>query len=148
MNSFFPDVNVWLALVDVRHSHYQPAWNWLNAVSLDDRLILARFCQLGILRLLTNSAVMSGAVMNIGQAWNAVARLMGDSRVEFRPEPNDLDPHFRRAMAPLAEKPASKWIGDCYVIASANAHRATLVTFDRALLSFAETHGYAALRPN
>jgi predicted nucleic acid-binding protein len=67
--------------------------------------------------------------------------------VEFYPEPRDLDAAFREATAPFASQRASKWVGDCYLLAYAKQSDATLVTFDKALLAAARKHGYAAIVP-
>ncbi len=58
MTSFFPDINVWIALSDAANSHNGKAWIWLNLVAPEDRLIFSRYTQLGLLRLLTNQSVM------------------------------------------------------------------------------------------
>jgi hypothetical protein len=63
MTSFFLDLNVWLALSDPAHLHSPDAWGWLNGLSGDSlsgdvRLIFSRYTHIGLLRLLTNPAVM------------------------------------------------------------------------------------------
>ncbi len=68
--------------------------------------------------------------------------------MELHPEPRDIDSAFRLATAPFATQPASKWIGDCYLLAFAKQSGATLVTFDKALLRLARTHHYAAIIPS
>ena len=69
---------------------------------------------------------------------------MDDPRVEFYPEPRGLDAGFRAATAPFAGKPASKWVGDCYLLAYAKETGCTLITFDRALYNLArKEHGLA-----
>jgi predicted nucleic acid-binding protein len=72
---------------------------------------------------------------------------LSDPRVEFYPEPFGLDAAVRDATALFAGKPASKFVGDCYLLAFSKESQATLVTFDRGLLAFASKHGYAAVRP-
>jgi predicted nucleic acid-binding protein len=67
--------------------------------------------------------------------------------VELHPEPRDLDSAFRQATAPFAAQHASKWIGDCYLLAFAKEVGATLVTFDKALLSLARKHRYDVIIP-
>jgi hypothetical protein len=44
-------------------------------------------------------------------------------------------------------RPASKWLGDCWLLASANGIKATLVTFDRALYQHARKQGHFAVMP-
>jgi len=148
MTSFFPDLNVWLALTARAHTHNRAASVWLQGVPLNGSLILARYTQIGILRLLTNQSVMGQETLTIGDAWGVLDRLCEDPRVEFHPEPPQLDWAFRQATSHLGDRPASKWVGDCFLLAYAHSAQATLVTFDKALLAFSRKHGYAALSPD
>jgi hypothetical protein len=74
-------------------------------------------------------------------------RWLGDPRVEFYPEPRGVDAGFRRATAPFAAQTAAKWVGDCWLLAFAEAAQAQLVTFDKALYSFARKQGCLAVAP-
>src|ERR1700722_11636314 len=58
MTSFFPDVNVWIALSVIHHSHNSAAWQWLGHLPRETSLIFSRYTQVGLLRLLTNQAAM------------------------------------------------------------------------------------------
>src|SRR5262245_36598596 len=69
MTSFFPDLNVWLALSDPAHMHCSDAWDWLNPLR-EVRLIFSRYTQVGLLRLLTNPAVMGRETLTLGHAWD------------------------------------------------------------------------------
>ena len=42
MISFFPDVNVWLALSIADHSHSEDAWRWLGSLASDASLAFGR----------------------------------------------------------------------------------------------------------
>ena len=147
MTSFFPDLNVWIALSVAAHSHNAEAWNWLTLLPGEARLIFCRYTQVGLLRLLTNAAVMGEQTLMLRQAWKVYDRWLHDPRVEFHPESRDLEAAFRQATAPFAGQRASKWVGDCYLLAYASASQASLVTFDKGLLALAHRHGYAALTP-
>lgn len=147
MISFFPDLNVWVALSDQSHVHSVQAWEWVHLLPREARLIFSRYTHIGLLRLLTSEAVMGAATLTLEKAWHAYDTWLSDPRVEFYPEPGGLDSAFREAAAPFAAKPASKSVGDCYLLAFSKESQATLVTFDRALLAFARKHGYAAVRP-
>jgi toxin-antitoxin system PIN domain toxin len=147
MNQFFPDLNVWMALSVSRHPHNAQAWKWLGTLAPDERLIFSRYTQLGLLRLLTNIAVMGDATLTLSKAWAVYDQWLEDPRVEFHPEPRNIDHAFRLATEPFASKPASKWIGDCWLLAFAEATRARLVTFDRALLEFAHKRTHKAVIP-
>jgi toxin-antitoxin system PIN domain toxin len=147
MISFFPDLNVWLALSDIGHTHNAVAWRWMQSLPGNHRLFFSRFTQIGLLRLLTSSAVMGSATLTLGKAWGVYDRWLEDPRVEFHPEPRGLEAAFRQATAPFAARPASKWVGDCWLLACADEIQAALVTFDRALYEFACKHGHSAVIP-
>src|ERR1700724_2580378 len=134
MTSFFPDLNVWLALSDTGHSHAANAWHWLNHLPGNSVLLFSRYTQIGLLRLLTNTAVMREYALTAQNAWTTYDRWLNDPRAQFHPEPWRLDAAFRQAMEPFAGQRAPKWIGDCYLLAFARESGATLVTFDKALL--------------
>jgi uncharacterized protein len=147
MTSFFPDLNVWIALSVAAHSHSAEAWNWLTLLPGEARLILCRYTQVGLLRLLTNTAIMGEQTLMLRQAWKVYDRWLSDPRVEFHPESRELEAAFRKATAPFAAQRAAKWVGDCYLLAYASESQASLVTFDKALLDLARQQGYAALTP-
>ena len=147
MTLFFPDLNVWIALSVSGHSHTSQAWNWLNLLPAESRLIFSRYTQIGLLRLLTSQAVMGDRTLTVRQAWIVYDRWLRDPRVEFYPEPRGLDAAFREATVPSAAQPASKWIGDCFLLAYARQTDAALVTFDKALYEFARKHRCAAIVP-
>jgi uncharacterized protein len=147
MTLYFLDVNVWLALTDSAHTHSEDAWNWLSGLPSDSRLIFSRFTQIGLLRLLTNVAVMGSDVHTLRKAWHAYDELIDDSLVEFYPEPRSADALFRQATDPLADQRAPKAVGDCWILAFAKSIDATVVTFDRGLIDLARKHGHAALIP-
>jgi uncharacterized protein len=147
MTLFIPDLNVWVALSDGGHSHNAGAWTWMNHLPSDARLIFSRYTQIGLLRLLTNTAVMGGQTLTLREAWEVYDRWLEDRRVEFYPEPRGLDAAFRWATEPFAAKQASKWVGDCWLLAFAKDIQATLVTFDRALHKFAGEQGQPAVIP-
>jgi toxin-antitoxin system PIN domain toxin len=147
MTLFFPDVNVWLALSDVAHLHNSEAWRWFGLLPEDARLIFSRYTQIGLLRLLTNSSVMAGQTMNLQKAWDVYERWLADPRIDLFLEPRGIDEAFRQATAPFDSHAASKWVGDCYLLAFAKQTSAILVTFDRALLNVARKHAYPAISP-
>jgi toxin-antitoxin system PIN domain toxin len=147
MTSFCIDVNVWIALSDPGHSHHTDAWNWLELLPEHAELIFARVTQLGLLRLLTNRAVMGERTRTVREAWDLYYSWLNDPRVEFHPEPNGMDAAFRDATAALDSEPASKWIGDCYLLAFAHRSNATLVTFEKTLANLARKQGCRTIVP-
>jgi predicted nucleic acid-binding protein len=147
MTPFFPDLNVWLALSVAGHSHSAEAWTWANLVPRETRLIFCRYTQIGLLRLLTNQAVMGEQTLTLHKAWSVYDRWLSDPRVDFYPEPRDADAEFRRVTGQFGGRPASQWIGDGWLLASSNALQSTLVTFDKALYQHARKQGYSVVMP-
>jgi len=129
-----PDLNVWLALSWANHMHSDAAWAGFSRQE-DNRFLFCRFTQLGLLRLLTTSAVMGKDVQTIGQAWKVYDRWLEDSRVEIRPEALEFDAALRAATRSFSRLSSPKALGDCYLLAVSHVAEATLVTFDRGLAS-------------
>jgi len=125
---------VWLALSWANHIHSGAAWTWLSRKE-DDNFLFCRLTQLGLLRLLTTSAIMGKDVRTIGEAWKVYDRWLEDSRIGLRRESLELDPAFRAATHPVSRLSSPKALGDCYLLAASQIAEATLVTFDRALAS-------------
>ncbi|HEY7855144.1 MAG TPA: TA system VapC family ribonuclease toxin [Terriglobales bacterium] len=144
---FIPDVNVWVALSDAGHTNSAAAWNWLSRLPDDRKLIFCRYTQVGLLRLLASTAVMGDRALTLRKAWSVYDRWLEDPRMEYFPEPRNLDSRFRQTTEPFAAKPATKAVGDCFLLAYAQELNATLVTFDRALHQFSRQHGHAAVIP-
>ena len=134
MSSFlFPDLNVWLALVHRIHPHNPFARAWESHLPADTQLCFCRFTQLGLLRLLTNSAAMQADVLTQSRAWAIYDQLLGQPTVQFLPEPPEVELAFRRRSShPQA---STKQWADAYLAAFAEVAQATLVTFDKALAS-------------
>jgi toxin-antitoxin system PIN domain toxin len=147
MTLFFPDLNVWLALSHAANSHHTDAARWHKLLARGDKLIFSRYTQIGLLRLLTSAAVMGDQVLKLREAWQVYDRWLEDPRVEFYLEPRGVDSTFREITRPLASQPASKAVGDCWLLAFAADIQATLVTFDSALYSLAKKRGLSSMIP-
>lgn len=142
MSSYLIDINVWLALSWGLHSSSSAAHRWLASLPLTrTRVLFCRITQLGLLRLLTNTAVMGGSVLTVEAAFAVFDHWSEDPRVEFLPEPPGLDPVLRRAAAKFGRKHATKAVMDAYLAAFAEAAPATLVTFDKALAQMGRRRG-------
>jgi len=128
MSLAFPDVNVWLAL-SIEHMHQRPALDWWAQAT--GEIGFCRFTQLGLLRLLTTSAVMDRRPLDMRQAWRVYELFFEDDRVEFVPEPAGIDSSFRRFSS--RGKSSPKLWADAYLLAMAEQSNAILVTFDRVL---------------
>jgi hypothetical protein len=130
MTSFFPDLNVWLALSVAGHSHDTDAWDWLNRVPRDSKLAFARYTHIGLLRLLSNESVMGQQTLTLRKAWGVYDRWMQDPRVEFFPEPRNLETAFRDSTAPFAGSLPQNGLGiaTCWPTQNALARRWSLST--------------------
>ena len=114
---FLPDVNVWVALSDATHIHREDSSNWLRLLSQESQVIFCRFTQIGLLRLLTNQTVMGEETLTLKQAWGVYDQWLEDPRIDLHPEPSGLEAAFRETTRPLGARTASKWVGDCYLLA-------------------------------
>ena len=132
MKSYFPDINVWLAVAYRGHRHHPIAAAWFEQVGAE-QAILCRLTQLGLLRLLTMPAVMREDVKSQRGAWDVYDRFMSDERVTFYPEaePERIESMFRQLTATPRFAP-QQW-PDAYLAAFARCGNLTLVTFDKAL---------------
>ena len=120
-----------MALTYEGHVHHEAAVEWFEDLSPNASLAYCRLTQLGLLRLLTLSAVMGDEVMTQAQAWAAYDHWLRDHRVVFLDEPPEVESRFR-SMTRLRQ-PAPKDWADSYLAAFAAAAHLTLVTFDKGL---------------
>ena len=126
----FPDVNVWMALLNPDHEHHDLAAKWW-ASETTGQIAFSRVTQMSLLRLLTTAVVMGGKPLSMAQAWATYGRLLHDERVTFASEPQSVEKPFREHSSKGSASP--KLWADAYIIAFAQEMGATLVTFDRAL---------------
>jgi toxin-antitoxin system PIN domain toxin len=138
MKSYFPDVNVWLALATRKHEHHSIAAAWFDRIERGP-MYFCRFTQLAFLRLLSHTAVMGEDTKTQIEAWRAYDLLLSDERVSFHlePEAEELELAFRKLTA-KAQRSSRDW-PDAYLAAFARTAGLSLVTFDRALYKLAGT---------
>ena len=135
MKSFFPDVNVWLALAYEGHQHHPVASAWFT--QLQEAVYFCRFTQLGLLRLLTHSSVMLQDVRSKAEAWRVYDAFLQDGRISFHPEPDPDQVDLILRQFTSAGRSSSKQWPDAYLAAFARIAGLTLVTFDRGLRQMA-----------
>ena len=123
------DVGVWLAAVWGRHVHYPVASEWVN--QQPDNIVFCRVTQMGLLRLLSNPAIMGEDAVDRSQAWRLFDQLWSDERVLWADEPDELDAVWR-AISARDDKSHKLWTDD-YLAAFAQAGDLTLATLDRKL---------------
>ena len=91
------DVGVWLAAVWGRDVHHPVAADWFGRET--DDIIFCRVTQMGLLRLLSNPAIMGDDAIDRSQAWRIYDRLWADERVLWADEPAELDAVWRAISA-------------------------------------------------
>jgi len=136
MKSYFPDINVWVALAYDSHQQHADATSWFGRLT-SDAVGFCRLTQLSFLRLLTQPAVMQDEVRTQREAWELYDELCADLRVTFYAErdPNAVETELRALTASTQFAP-QQW-PDAYLAAFAKAEGLILVTFDRALSKLA-----------
>lgn len=122
------DVNAWLAASWCRHLHNQDVVDWFEHQP-DESLVLCRVTQMGLLRLLSNKAVMGTDVMTRSVAWQAIDYMRSDRRVAWADEPSTLEPVWR-AVSARDDNSHKLWTDD-YLAAFAQAGQLMLATLDR-----------------
>jgi hypothetical protein len=132
MKSYFPDINVWLALAYRGHQRHAIAARWFERLQAA-QVVFSRLTQLGFLRLLTHPAVMREEVKSQQEAWEAYDQLLRDWRVTYYPEtePERVESALRTLTA--TSRFAHRQWTDAYLAAFARASDLTLVTFDTGL---------------
>lgn len=142
MTSYFPDLNVWVALAFRRHQHYERAKEWFEQLQ-NETAGFCRLTQLGFLRLLTHPAVMGEEVKSSVEAWRVYDQLLDDPRVIFFSESDSeaIEAEFR-ALTGAKRFSHGQW-PDAYLAAFAKVHGLRLITFDRGLIAL--TGGEAKL---
>lgn len=136
MQSYFPDINFWVALAYRGHQHHAVAAAWFEPLEAN-QAIFCRFTQLGFLRLVTHPTVMRHEVKTQLEAWKAYDLLASDPRVAFHNEtsPDDVEAELR-GLTTIARFAHQQW-PDAHLVAYAKVAGLTLVTFDRALSKIA-----------
>jgi toxin-antitoxin system PIN domain toxin len=125
------DVGVWLASVWGRHARHPVTAQWFGRQT--DDLAFCRVTQMGLLRLLSNPAIMGDDAVDRSQAWRIFDQLWSDERVLMADEPDELDAVWRTISA-RDDKSHKLWTDD-YLAAFAQASDATLATLDSKLSS-------------
>lgn len=130
------DVNVWLATVVEPHPEHDHAVSWWRNDVLPARstVFFCRITQLGLLRLLSNHAVMGPARRTPAQAWHDYDQLLRQQPVAFLAEPEGLDRRIRSHT--VGHQPSASLWTDSYLAAFAQEASVTLATFDRGFRRF------------
>ncbi len=127
------DVGVWLAAVWSGHARHRAVAAWFDDQATD--LYLCRVTQMGLLRLLSNPAIMGPDVVTRADAWRVVDQLRADPRIHWRSEPANIEQVWR-ALSARADASHKRWTDD-YLAGFSQAGALPLATLDR---KFAERY--------
>jgi toxin-antitoxin system PIN domain toxin len=127
--TYFPDVNLWIALAYPGHIHHPAALHWFGEAP-EDELAFCRITQMGLLRLLTNRLVMGVNVLTPASAWRVYDDFERNPRIVFANEPPGIEIKWRNLHQPV--QGPNSWT-DAYLASFAIASDFTLVTFDAQL---------------
>ena len=106
MKRCLADVNVLLPLLVRHHEHHELALRWFDGLAPGEA-VLCRFVQLAVVRLLGNRTIMGKFAVSASAAWDLMAELMEDERLEFAAEPPLVDAVFPK----LLRYAAPTWTG-------------------------------------
>ena len=124
-----PDINVWLAAAWGGHVHHELARAWIER---QPAMAFCRVTEMGLLRLLSNAAVLGSDVRSRRQAWDVVEALERDPRVRFIAEPAGIQ-QIWRAFSKKDDASHLLWTDD-YLAAFAVAGDLELASLDRAMV--------------
>jgi len=136
MKSYFPDVNLWIALAYEGHQHHVSAAAWFAGLN-HASLCFCRVTQFGFLRLLTHPSVMQQDVRSQAEAWATYDLLLQDERVSFQEESDAVGIEAALRKLTSARHSSSKQWPDAYLVAFAQVAGLTVVSFDRGLRQMA-----------
>jgi uncharacterized protein len=129
-----PDVNVWLALLNLQHAHHVAAKRYWEQDGAQ-RIAFCRLTMLGLLRLSSNKLVMGGAPYTTEQAWQAYQSVIDLPEVVSVAEPLGVEAAMRKhTMHPQFRQ--ADWT-DAYLAAFAQLAQLRVVTFDKGFKRFA-----------
>ena len=133
MKRCLADVNVLLPLLVRHHEHHELALRWFDGLAPGEA-VLCRFVQLALVRLLGNRTIMGKYAVSASAAWDLIAELMEDERLEFAAEPLLVDAVFPKLLRYAA--PTNKLVGDAYLAAFSIAGQMRLATVDKGFEQF------------
>lgn len=132
--SCLPDVNVLFALAIAGHPHNPAAVEWWEGLG-PGRALLSLPVRLGVLRLLSNPAIMGSDTLAPGAAWEVWTQLEADERtaaLSSLPVAHDMT--WLRLVG--EQKPTRDLWTDAWLAALSESLPCRMVTFDRGFHRF------------
>jgi toxin-antitoxin system PIN domain toxin len=132
------DINIWLALSLSGHAHHEVSRDWLETIEEPASIQFCRATQQGLLRLLTNTAVLApygNQPLTNKEAWAVYEAFVADDRIVLRPdEPSGVGSKWKDLAVQSTTSP-KLWM-DAYLAAFALAGGCRMVTTDTGFRKF------------
>ncbi len=140
MTTHLCDTNVWLALSLSDHMHHKVARDWLETIEEPASIQFCRATQLGLLRLLTNAAVLApygNPPLTNKEAWAVYEAFAADDRIVLRTnEPTGVETRWKDLAVHSTASP-KLWM-DAYLAAFALSGGCRMVTTDTGFRKFSD----------
>ena len=125
------DINVWLALAHTAHDHHQLALAYWQAEQAKGTLLwFCRVSMLGMVRLLSQKAVMGASVLSLEEAQAAYLNFLNMPSIQWLPETTDMAKRTDAAMLGLSHGVPCRMSTDTYLAATCETTGLRMVTFD------------------
>ena len=130
------DVDIWLATIADAHPHHEAARRWWSDELLPSggKVSFCRVTQLGLLRLLTNEAVMGNERQSVPEARATYRQLVAQPPVVHLEEPPGLEAEMHELCR--GRRSSKNFWTDAYLAAFARASAVPFATFDRGFRKF------------
>jgi toxin-antitoxin system PIN domain toxin len=125
------DINVWLALAHTEHDHHKQALAYWQVEQEKGTLLwFCRTTMLGVIRLLSQKAVMGPSALSLKEAHTAYLHFLDTPSVKWLPETTDMAKRTDTALFSLSQDVPARMSTDTYLAAVAETTALRLVTFD------------------
>lgn len=137
MTTWLVDTNVWLALLEEKHTLHPTITAWWQGLQEEDRILFCRSTQQSFLRLRATDAVSAAYGLKPdtnAKAWQTYATLLKDERIQLVEEPSAVEGRWKE-LASVGTASPKLWM-DAYLAAFAITGGYRLVTTDKAFKQF------------
>lgn len=125
------DINVWVALAHTEHDHHKLALAYWQAEQAKGTLLwFCRVSMLGMVRLLSQKAVMGASVLTLEEAQAAYLNFLSTPPIKWLPETTDMAKRTDAVMLNLSQGLPGRMSTDTYLAAACETTGLRLVTFD------------------
>jgi toxin-antitoxin system PIN domain toxin len=127
----FLDINVWVALAHTEHDHHKQALAYWQAEQAKGTLMwFCRTTMLGMIRLLSQKAVMGPSVLSLTDAQAAYLNFLKTPLIKWLPETTDTAKRADTTLRSLIQDVPARMSTDAYLAAIAQSMGLRMVTFD------------------